>query len=102
MIVIIFLSESIVALKSISVPFSSVSFRVMRPSTLLLVKAVSLVFLSASLKVMVILSVTGTRVSESTGLKVSVGEIVSIAVKVAELAVNALSYKSSTVEPIAT
>ena len=48
------------------------------------------------------LSLTGTGFSKSTGSKVSVGEIVSIAVKVAELAVNALSYKSSTVEPIAT
>ena len=48
------------------------------------------------------LLVTGTRFSKSAGSKVSVGEIVSIAVKVAELEVIALSYKSSTVAPIAT
>ena len=91
-----------VALKFISVPFSSLSLRVMRPSTLLLVNAESLVFLTASLNVIVILSLTGTGFSKSTGSKVSIGEIVSIAVKVAELEINALSYKSSTVEPIAT
>jgi len=95
------LLESMVALKSISVPFSSVSLRVMRPSTLVLVNVESLVFRIASLKVIVILSVTGTGFSKSIGSKVSVGEIVSIAVKVAELAVIALSYKSSTVAPIA-
>ena len=91
-----------VALKSMSVPFSSLSLRVMRPSTLLLVNAELLVFRTASLNVIVILSLTGTGFSRSKGSKVRVGEIVSIAVKVAELAINALSYKSSTVEPIAT
>ena len=90
-----------VALKSISVPFSSVSFKLIRLSTLVLVNVVSSVFRIASLKVIVILSVTGTGFSKSIGSKASVGEIESIAVKDIELAVITLSYKSSTVAPIA-
>ena len=91
-----------VALKSISVPFSSESFKVIRLSTLVLVKAELSVFLIASLKVNVMLSVTGTRVSVSTGSKTIVGEIVSTTVKVIELALIALSDSSSTVAPMAT
>ena len=52
-----------VALKSMFDPFSSVSFRVMRASTLVLVSVVfESIFRMASLKVKVILSVTGTAV----------------------------------------
>ena len=92
-----------VALKAIVVPLESESFKVMRASTLVLsISVLPLISLIASLKVIVILSATGTRFSKSAGSKVSVGEIVSIAVKVAELEVIALSYKSSTVAPIAT
>ena len=90
-----------VALKSISVPFSSVSFKLIRLSTLVLVNEVSLVFRIASLKVIVILSLTDTGFSQSIGSKASIGEIESIAVKDIELAVITLSYKSSTVAPIA-
>jgi len=87
-----------VALKSMSDPSLSESFRVMRASTLVLVSVVLLAsfFRMASLKVNVILSVTGTGFSKSVGSKTIVGEIVSTAVKVAELALIALSYKSST------
>ena len=93
---IIFFAVSIVALKAMSDPFSSVSFKVIRLSTLVLVKAESSVFLIASLKVNVMLSVTGTRFSVSTGSKTIVGEIVSTTVKVIELSLIALSDSSST------
>ena len=56
-----------VALKSISVPFSSVSFKLIRLSTLVLVNVESSIFRIASLKVIVILSVTGTGFSKSIG-----------------------------------
>ena len=90
-----------VALKSISEPLESESFKVMRASTLVLVNVESSVFRIASLKVIVILSVTGTGFSKSNGSKTSVGETESTAVKVIELAVITLSYKSSTDAPIA-
>ena len=97
-----FLAVSMVALKSISVPLESESFKVIKLSTLVFVKAESSIFLIASLKVNVMLSVTGTGSSRSAGSKTIVGEIVSTTVKVISLALIALSYKSSTVVPIAT
>ena len=102
LIVITFLSVSMVALKSISEPLESESFKVMRPSTLVLVNVESSVFLIASLKVNVMLSVTGTGFSRSAGSKTIVGEIVSTTVKVIELVLIALSDSSSTVAPMAT
>ena len=102
LIVITFLSVSMVALKSISEPLESESFKVMRLSTLVFVNVESSVFLIASLKVNVMLSVTGTGSSRSAGSKTIVGEIVSTTVKFISLALIALSYKSSTVVPIAT
>ena len=78
-----FLAVSMVALKSISVPLESESFKVIKLSTLVFVNAESSVFLIASLKVNVMLSVTGTGSSKSCGAKTIVGEIVSTAVKVA-------------------
>jgi len=97
-----FLAASMVALKSISVPLESESFKVIKLSTLVFVNVESSVFLIASLKVNVMLSVTGTGFSRSAGSKTIVGEIVSTTVKVAELALIVLSYKSSTDAPIAT
>ena len=97
-----FLAVSMVALKSISVPLESESFKVIKLSTLVFVNAESSVFLIASLKVNVMLSVTGTGSSRSAGSKTIVGEIVSTTVKVIELALIALSEASSTVAPMAT
>ena len=97
-----FLAVSMVALKSISVPLESESFKVIKLSTLVFVNVESSVFLIASLKVNVMLSVTGTGFSRSAGSKTIVGEIVSTTVKVTELALIVLSYKSSTDAPIAT
>ena len=102
LIVMTFLAVSMVALKSISVPLESESFKVIKLSTLVFVNAESSVFLIASLKVNVILSVTGTGSSRSAGSKTIVGEIVSTTVKVIELALIALSEASSTVAPMAT
>ena len=87
-----------VALNAMSDPSLSVSLRVMRASTLVLVSVVLLAsfFRIASLKVKVILLVTGTGFSKSFGSKTIVGAIVSSAVKVAEVAVIVLLYKSST------
>ena len=97
-----FLAVSMVALKSISVPLESESFKVIKLSTLVFVNVESSVFLIASLKVNVMLSVTGTGSSRSAGSKTIVGEIVSTTVKVIELALIALSEASSTVAPMAT
>ena len=97
-----FLAASMVALKSISVPLESESFKVIKLSTLVFVNVESSVFLIASLKVNVMLSVTGTGFSRSAGSKTIVGEIVSTTVKFISLALIALSYKSSTVAPMAT
>ena len=76
-----FLAASMVALKSISVPLESESFKVIKLSTLVFVNVESSVFLIASLKVNVMLSVTGTGFSRSAGSKTIVGEIVSTTVK---------------------
>ena len=84
MIVIIFLSESIVASKLILSPSSSESLNVIKLSTLESVKAVLFVLRIASLKVRVILELTVTSVSEFDGLKVIVGAAVSTTVNVIE------------------
>ena len=90
------------ASKAISEPLELVSLRVIKLSTLESVNAELSVFRIASLKVMVILESIATFVAELTGLNVRVGVIESIAVKVIELALIALSESSSTVAPIAT
>ena len=79
--VIIFLSPSIVASKSMLDPLELVSFRVIKLSTLESVKAVLSVFLTASLKVIVILVSEATPVEESDGLKVTEGAHESDVVK---------------------
>ena len=99
--VIIFLSESIVALNAIFDPLSSVSFNVIKLSTLLSVKAVSLIFLTASLKVIVRFEFTATFISVSGGLNTYVGGRLSATVNVSDAALIALLKKSSTVAPIA-
>ena len=83
-----------VALNAMSDPFSSVSFRVIKLSTLALVNVESSVFLIASLKVNVMLSVTGTGSSKSSGSNTIIGEIVATTVKVISLALIALSDSS--------
>ena len=98
LIVIIFLSVSMVALNAIVAPSLSVSLRIIRASTLVSVSVVLFVscFLMASLKVNVILVDTETGLSRSFGSNTIVGAIVSSAVKVAELSVIKFPYKSST------
>ena len=94
---IIFLSESMVASKAISEPLELVSFRVIKLSTFESVNAESSVFLIASVKVMFMLESLATFAAALTGLKVRVGVIESIAVKVIEPAVLAFPELSSTV-----
>ena len=96
------LSESMVASKAISEPLELVALRVIKLSTLELLSAVSSMFLTASLNVSVIFESTATPVAEFAGLQVIVGPAVSAAVKVAELALNAVLQSFSTVLPIAT
>ena len=96
------LSESMVASKAISEPLELVALRVIKLSTLELLSAVSSMFLAASLNVSVIFESTATPVAEFAGLQVVVGPAVSAAVKVAELALNAVLQSFSTVLPIAT
>ena len=90
------------ASKSISEPLELVVLRVIKLSTLESVSAESSVFLITSLNVIVMFESIATLVAESTGLKVMVGVIESIAVKVIELAVLAFPELSSTVAPMAT
>ena len=96
------LSESMVASKAISEPLELVALRVIKLSTLELLSAVSSMFLAASLNVSVIFESMATPVAEFAGLQVVVGPAVSAAVKVAELALNAVLQSFSTVLPIAT
>ena len=101
--VITFLSESMVAPKSISAPLELSTLRVIKLSTLSLVSSELSVFLTVSLKVSVILLATATAVAEFVGLKVKVGLAVFLAVKVAEVALIAFSQDVySTVAPIST
>ena len=90
------------ASKAISEPLELVVLRVIRLSTLESVSAESSVFLITSLNVIVMFESIATLVAESTGLKVMVGVIESIAVNVAELALLAFPELSSTVAPMAT
>ena len=75
--VITFRAVSMVATKLISEPLEFVFLRVIKLPTVSLVSPESSVFLIASLKVSVMLEVTATPVSESAGLKVIVGAVVS-------------------------
>jgi hypothetical protein len=101
LIVITFLSESIVAVKAIG-ELSDVYSSVIKPPTFESVIAESSGFLTASLKVSDTFEVIGTQFDASGGTKATVGAVESAAVKVIELALIALSESSSTVAPIAT
>ena len=80
-IVIIFLSESIVASKSIFEPLELSSLSVIRVSILEFVSSELSVFLIASSKVIVILVLSAIPVVPSKGLKVRVGASTSAVVK---------------------
>ena len=69
-----FLFESMVASKAMSEPLELVVLSVIRVSTLESVSAVSSIFLTASLNVIVIFESTATPVAEFAGLNVTVGE----------------------------
>ena len=74
--------ESINAVKLISDPLVLVSFKVIRLPTLASVKDVLSIFRTTSSKAIVISELTAIPVSESAGLKVTVGGVESAAVKV--------------------
>ena len=74
---ITFLVTSMLAVKLISEPLEFVFLRVIRLLIFEFSSNELLVFLIASLKVSVMLEVTATPVSESAGLKVIVGAVVS-------------------------
>ena len=101
LIVITFLSESIVAVKATG-ELSDVYSREIKSPTLESVIAESSGFLTASLKVSDTFDDIGTQFDESGGTKATVGAVESAAVKVIELALIALSEASSTVAPMAT
>ena len=89
------------ASKSILEPLALVCFKVIRLSTLASVNVELSIFRTDSLKAIVISEFIAIPVSESAGVKVSVGGVESAAVKVMSVAVIALSEESSTVAPIA-
>ena len=91
--VIIFLSESMVASKSITSPSSSVSFRVIKVSTFESVNSESSVFCIASLNVSVIFALSAIPVALSTGLKVIVGASPSAVVKLSVVASEIPAYE---------
>jgi hypothetical protein len=101
LIVMIFLSESMVAVKATG-ELSDVYSRVIKFPTFESVMAESSGFLTASLKVSETLEDIGTQFDASGGTKATVGAVESAAVKVIELALIALSEASSTVAPMAT
>ena len=101
LIVIIFLSEFIVAVKSIAVLSDTYSSVIKLPK-FEFVNSLSFIFLTDSLNVKVTFAVIGIPVAVSAGSKVTTGAVESAAVKVIELALIALSDSSSTVAPIAT
>ena len=101
LIVITFLSESIVAVKATG-ELSDVYSSVIKLPTFESVIAESSGFLTASLKVSDTFEEIGTQLEASGGTKATVGAVESAAVKVIELALIALSESSSTVAPIAT
>ena len=78
LIVITCFWESIVASKAISAPLELSTFKVIRLSTLLLVKVLSSVLRIAWLKVNVIFSEGCTSLSELAGSKVTVGRVVFV------------------------
>ena len=90
------LSESIVASKAMSLPFASVSFKVIKLSTLVLFKAESLISLISSSKVRVMSVSSATIVDESAGLKVKTGAVESTTQNVPEVALIVLFELSST------
>ena len=101
LIVITFLSESIVAVKATG-ELSDVYSRVIKLPTLESVIAESSGFLTASLNVSDTFDDIGTQFDASGGTKATVGAVESAAVKVIEVALIALSEASSTVAPMAT
>ena len=78
------------------------SLRVIKLSTLVSVKIVLSIFLTASLKVIFKSAPTETLISVSSGSKINVGGKLSAAVNDSDVALMELSKKSSTVAPIAT
>ena len=82
LIVITFLSVSIVASKPISDPEALVVFRVIKASTFESVSAESSILRAASLNVMVIFRSTATPVAPLAGANVTVGPVISLAVLV--------------------
>ena len=90
------LSESIVASKAISTPLPLVSLRVIKPSTLVLFRAESLVNLISSSKVRMMSVSSATMVDASAGLKVKTGAVESTTQNVPEVALIVLSELSST------
>ena len=94
-------SVLIVASKDISLPLASVSFSVMSASTFRSDSAVLSRCRTASLNVIVILLLTSTPWLPSDGENVIVGLRISAIVNVVLEAVLGLSYKSSTVAPMA-
>ena len=94
-------SVLIVASKDISLPLASVSFSVMSASTFRSDSAVLSRCRTASLNVIVILLLTSTPWLPSDGETITVGLRISAIVNVVLEAVLGLSYKSSTVAPMA-
>ena len=82
MIVITFLSVSIVASKAISAPAELVAFNVIKASTFVSESAVSSTSLIASVNVSVIFEPLATAVAPFTGLNVIVGAVLSLKVAV--------------------
>ena len=92
----------IVASNAISLPLASVSLSVIWASTLSSVRAALLNKRMASLKVIVILPAFATAVAPFTGLKATVGAIVSAAVNVALAGLIGLFDASSNDAPMPT
>jgi len=78
LIVMTFLLVSMVASKAMLAPLALVNFSVMRLSMLLSVNTVLSMLRTASLKVMMMLSLIATPVAPLTGLNVTVGAVVSV------------------------
>ena len=78
LIVMTFMLASMVASKVMLAPLALVNFSVMRLSMLLFVNTVLSMLRTASLKVMMMLSLIATPVAPVTGLNVTVGAVVSV------------------------
>ena len=100
LIVITFLSESIVASKAISAPLELFTFKVIRLSTLVLVKVLSSVLRIAWLKVNVMFSEGWTSSSELAGSKVTVGRVVFVNVPLPVVVVPATKRQSPPVSHV--